>query len=313
LPDHSQSSAAGVVAGVDVGGTKTHVAVVGSDGARADRVVASSVWRRGDLFSEADNLERLADEIRSALAGVVPARIVAGIHECDTPRQRTAAAAALSAMVGAPVLVANDTELLGWAVGRPSSIQLVVGTGANVLGRTDEGETVSALGNGWLLSDDGSAPALVRESLREMLRRADHGTLGDDPLAVALMARYEVDDLPGLAVRATRDASPTAWGRHAPVVFEAAADGSELARSVILEAGRRLADAVRDVIRRGARADVVVAAGGVIVNQSSLRDAFETALREQGCDLPVLVVTGPPVDGAIAWARSLTEPILFTQ
>lgn len=307
MPEHASASPPASFLGVDVGGTKTHLAAVRESGDRIDSIVPSASWCRGDLFADPANLERLA-ELLAVKGATTATRIVVGMHGCDTPEQVADAAHALSSRLGSRVLVANDGELLSWAAGIPASIQVVVGTGSVVLGRTAEGELVTALGSGWLFSDDGSAPALVRESIREVLRRGDADALGDDPLPRALFERYGVADLPSLALAATRDAGPTRWGAHAPLVFEMHEAGSDVARAVVDDAGRRIAAAILAVLSRGAQADAIVVGGGVIVGQSTLRVAVSRALAEAGCVLPLSVVTEAPVEGALAWARALDAP-----
>ena len=58
-----------------------------------------------------------------------------------------------------------------------------------------------------------------------------------------------------------------ALGRHAPMVFEAAEAGSQLAHGVICDGGRQLAALIGRLQRQGAGATIVVAGGGVIAAQ----------------------------------------------
>ena len=69
-----------VLLGVDVGGTKTHIAVITRQGERVDRVVPSNQWRHGSLFGDPANLDRLADLVESV--GVLDERTQAvfGVH-----------------------------------------------------------------------------------------------------------------------------------------------------------------------------------------------------------------------------------------
>ena len=109
------------------------------------------------------------------------------------------------------------------------------GTGAIVVGRDHEGSYLFAGGWGWVLSDDASAPGLVREATRAALSAHDAGR-PDDGLLSALQDAFDARR-PDLLARAVNDApTPGNWGPKAPVVFAAADAGSALAARVI-EAG----------------------------------------------------------------------------
>ncbi|QHC58653.1 hypothetical protein [Rathayibacter sp. VKM Ac-2760] len=286
--------------GIDVGGTKTHLAVESDAGQREDLVVPSAQWRSGPVFSDPENLLRLADLV-SGLAPVGPrTQVVAGLNGVDTPAQVRRAQEALVGRLGTShVEVVNDAELLGPALGRQPSLQLIVGTGAVVLGRDGAGRPLRAFGFGWMLNDFGSAPALVREAVRELLLHEDLGR-GGDVLGPLLLGSYGVADLEHLALAVSARAGLTEWGRLAPLVFQAAEQGSVVARAVIDHSARRLAEGVAALRRRGAVGSVVVAAGGVIVHQPRLQEAIRSRLDP---DLRLIVLDRPPVEGALALAR----------
>ncbi|WP_036319927.1 BadF/BadG/BcrA/BcrD ATPase family protein [Microbacterium indicum] len=297
------------VVGVDVGGTKTHIATIDTRGERSDVIIPSSAWREGDVFAHPDNLVRLASAISDGARVVDHTRIVIGLHDCDTAEQGRAARAALADELHARnVIVANDGELLGWAENHPTSVQLIVGTGSVVLGRTAAGVPVRALGNGWLFDDAGSAPALLREAVASIASTHDDPDISRDPLAQFLFSDYAVSDVPSLASAVARDAGPAEWGTRAPLVFEAMRLGSPIARRVVQRAADSIASAIASVRARGAVADSIVAAGGVIVNQEPLRAAIQNSLAALSVDLPLHVIAHAPVEGAVRWAQSLTPP-----
>src|SRR5207237_1227702 len=123
-------------------------------------------------------------------------------------------------------------------------VGVIAGTGAIAVGRLPGGDLAFCGGWGWVLGDEGSAPALVREATRRALADHDAGRSGDDPLLSLLAAGFGVVGAERLA-RAVND-TPTAesWGERAAVVFAAADRGSAGAMSVINNAGAALADLV---------------------------------------------------------------------
>ncbi|WP_454050084.1 N-acetylglucosamine kinase [Cellulomonas sp. Marseille-Q8402] len=294
--------------GVDVGGTKTHVAVLGPDGSRRDVVVPSASWRRGSLFTGAGNFARLSTLVADVLAGDAGGeRVAYGMHGVDTPAQLAQATDELARYATGRVRVVNDAQLLGPAAGHRECLTLVVGTGAALLGTDRDGATLSADGYGAVLSDTGSAPALVRELVRAALRAGDWGSPAAvlaDPAVRALCGAYGVASLQDLALAVSLQPA-LAWGEHAPLVFAASERGSALASGVLRDAADVLARNVAALRRRGAVGEVVVAAGGVITQQEVLRDLLRARLADHAPGLRLEVLTSPPVDGALVLAAAL--------
>jgi N-acetylglucosamine kinase-like BadF-type ATPase len=161
---------------------------------------------------------------------------------------------------------------------------------------------LAAGGWGWILGDEGSAPALVRDAAKAIRGAIDAGD-GADPLTDALMAELGTDD-PTMLGRLLNDTrSAVIWGRYANAVFAAADAGSRLAQGVIIEGGAALAALVGVIVKRGADAASVVAGGGVIVEQPRLMAAFAAAMKKVSPNSAVVLLREPPVMGALALAE----------
>ncbi|WP_432522177.1 N-acetylglucosamine kinase [Kineococcus sp. SYSU DK006] len=289
-----------VLAGIDVGGSKTALRVVDRAGGevRADVSVATLDWRgRG----WADKAAQLAALLRSHGAADAVA-VGVGAHGCDTGRECRALQSALEQRTGSPARVVNDGQLLGLAAGHPDAIGLVCGTGSIAVGTTATGDTVHAGGAGWLLGDDGGATGLVREAVRAALAARDAGT-GDRVLTAALLRASGRDSLSklGMAMMVGR---PEQWARYAPAVFEADASGSPLARRVVSAAVDSLVATVVSVARQGAVSDRVVVGGSVAAAQGDYVEEFRARLGAAAPHLSVTVLHGPPVAGAVQLARA---------
>lgn len=303
-PTVGRAVSPGVFVGVDVGGTKTHIAWVDGAGARRDLVHPTSVWARSAVLGEPANLCRLAELITETVAAVRPVSVVVGLHGGDTSQQREVARSTLADRLGTKVLVLNDAQLIGPAAGVGPCISVIAGTGAIVVGVDRDGTTLTADGYGWLLGDHGSAPAIAREAVIRLLGRADEDPRAAllDPLGHLLGDALGASDAFELSIRFSAEPSAARWGELAPLVFEAAEAGSPLAHQAVRAAGEHLADRVRVVRRRGAQADCVVAAGGVITHQPLLAERLREALGERVPDLELHVLREPPVAGALALA-----------
>ncbi|MFC9842543.1 N-acetylglucosamine kinase [Streptomyces sp. NPDC060223] len=294
---------ASLAVGIDVGGTKTHLRALTGDTLVADRVRASGGWRPHDPVAAADWLAALlADTLP---AGVRPSALAVGGHDCETPRQCARIRTALQQHFDAPALVVGDAQLLVPAAGLDKGVGLVAGTGSVAVGMLADGTPVQVGGWGAVLGDEGGAAGLVREAVRAVWAAHDRGE-EPDALALGLLSAFDVPEVPlfcGALERAT-DVSAE-WGRHAPIVFAAAAAGSFLARTVIAEGGRALAALVVRLAARGVNVDDVVVAGSTVLAQPSLYEAFVSSLEAAVPTARPRPLRAPPVEGAVALARSL--------
>lgn len=294
-----------VIVGLDAGGTKLGVRVETLDGARvADVSLPAEDWSASPPQSAA---RWLADRV----GRVVPEghRVVAvgvGAQGLDTAAHARELADALGGL-GYPAVAVNDAALLVAAAGLETGIGVIAGTGSIAVGQDATGSPLFAGGWGWVLGDDGGAPAIVREATIAALTAHDDGThddgSDDDGLLAALLRAFGVDSAPALA-RAVNDTPTTEnWGPHAPAVFAAADAGSALARGVVDRAADHLAGLVTQLIRRGAVGNGVVTSGSVIVNQPRLFAALSARVAAAHPQLTVVLLGDAPVAGGVALAR----------
>ncbi|MFG2078035.1 N-acetylglucosamine kinase [Nonomuraea maritima] len=293
-----------VVVGIDVGGTKTRMRLLDlAAGEIADRTVPSTGWQTRSLPAAASWLAERVGALPRPGDEVV--RVVTGAHGCETPEQCDRLGRELEAALGVPATVVNDAQLLVPAAGLPGGIGVVAGTGSIAVGRHREtGAHLSAGGWGWVLGDEGSGSALVRDAARAVLARADEGE-PLDALGSALLRSYGVPGLPELAAAMSWDGGVETWAAHAPAVFDAADQGSATAREVVQRGGAALAHLVAALARRGADTRAVVAAGGVIVGRPALFTAFESELAALLPGVTATLLREPPVAGAVELARRL--------
>ncbi|WP_241827204.1 N-acetylglucosamine kinase [Streptomyces graminilatus] len=292
-----------LVVGIDVGGTKTHLRACAGDEPIAERVRPSSGWRPRDPVAAADWLCALTGE--ALPPGARPSSVAVGAHGCETPLQCEEIRSVLQDRLGVPCLVVGDAELLVPAAGLDKGVGLVAGTGSVAVGRRPDGTLVQVGGWGAALGDEGGAAGLVREAARAVWAAHDLGE-APDALAEGLMSAFGVSEVPalGAALEGATDISAE-WGRHAPVIFEAAASGSLIAGEVIAEGGRSLASLVVRLAKRGVPVDDVVISGGTILAQPALHDALLASLAILVPSARLQPLRVPPVEGSVALARSL--------
>jgi glucosamine kinase len=306
------------VVGIDVGGTKTHLALGLHGIIVKERTLSTPSWRTHSLDENAVSLHGLVRDWLGEESLRLP--LVVGAHGCDSTEQCDDFAAALRRFFTGGVLVVNDAELLVPAAARGDGfggggnqgdgIGVIAGTGSIAVARMD-GRLITAGGWGWVLGDEGGAAGLVREAARAVLAELDRGR-PLDPLGRRLLAVFDAADSAQLAMAVTSSTSPAWLGERAIEIFRAANEGSSLAALVIREAGRQLADLVDRLLGRGVVAGQVVAGGSVLLRQGRLHDAFLKALSGRHPEVTVQVLDRPPVLGALALADGATSDVPLT-
>jgi len=215
-----------------------------------------------------------------------------GVSGVDSPNDVHTLTTALSPVFSIPsgnrLQVTNDANLLASPLNShpelKSAVAIIAGTGSVVVsfargeeqvdGPTPLKEMARVGGWGWILGDVGSGFEIGRETIREILKRADRSTVegfpvtSTDPnsLQSRILSHFGITSVPDLfGVIYAPDPKPDADGfnQHptslvprerrlsqiTPLVFEAAfKDGDELALTVIRRCGVGFADIIASVL-----------------------------------------------------------------
>lgn len=303
MPDSSNPP--GLIVGIDIGGTKTHLRATGPNGYLRDHVIPSTDWRSRVWAQDARRLIDLSSEL---VGGAEISALGIGAHGCDDTAECAAFQAAFETKTPIPVAVVNDAELMPLALDLKGQIGVVAGTGSIAVHRTAGNDLMVAGGWGWIIGDEGSAAGLMREAVKAVAQYLDCGGRNDDPLIAAIFDVLEISNAARLGSSLGRLATAASVGSRANVIFDAAKLGSPLAAKVIADGGRALAELIARLKGRGVAATHVVAGGGVIVHQPLLWQAFTESLRDTQPPLvTALLFSGRPVEGAVKLAQTLLQ------
>lgn len=289
-----------VLVGLDVGGTKTAVIVESVDGSRVvETTIPSEDW-------DAEPLDYGTAWIERAVASVAGDHHVVAVGIGAQGLDSDDLALEFAAALPWPAIAVNDAGLLPAAAGLVDGLGIIAGTGSIGVGRDATGQSVITGGWGWVIGDEAGAAGIVREATRAALWAHDN-LEPDDGLLGALLDAFGVADAERLARAVNDEPTMDNWGPRAPAVFAAADGGSPLAVGVISAAADNLVALVGQLVARGAVGSTVVAAGSVIVNQPRLFDGLVSGVAGRHPELSVVLLTDPPVLGALALARRLLE------
>jgi N-acetylglucosamine kinase-like BadF-type ATPase len=289
------------IVGVDIGATKTHVAVVFGAAEPIECVVPSGCWR-GHNYE--DNARSLLSLIRKTAPAEYPTVLVVGAHGCDDAARCLTFQRCLAALNDWAVLVVNDAELLVPAAGFDRGIGVVAGTGSIAVARLPDCTMLVAGGWGWLLGDEGGAVGLVREAVRAVRRALDSGE-STDPLIVQMQLALGTDDPIQFGQKLLEAGGAATIGAHVSAVVAAAEMGSRLASGVVREGGAALARLVEQLVGRGAGGGHIVAGGSVIVHQGALMASFRESIAASLPGWQITLLARAPVYGALALARQI--------
>lgn len=292
--------------GVDVGGTKTHALIADETGR------ALGLGESGPGNHELVGYEGLAGALRQAVeralaaAGLDAGRISGagfGVAGYDWPSERPATLAAIATLgLACPLEVVNDA-LIGLLAGSPQGwgVAVVSGTGSNARGwdrqHVREGMVTSA---GLLMGEGAGASELVGKAVQVVAQawtRRGPATRLSAAFVAQVGARDTADLLEGLL-----DGRYALGSVDAPLVFQVAAAGDEVALGLLEWAGCELGELANCVIRQLEFQDLefdVVQVGSLYKASPLLGEAMCRSVHALAPGARLVRLAAPPVTGAV--------------
>lgn len=292
---------------IDGGGTKTEC-MVGDERS----VLASAVG--GTIKIKKVGNEAAAKVLQSAIddackqANIRPdqfSRTCIGLAGSSIPEVSQWTRATLHQLVSGELILVNDTTIAHHAAfnGGPG-VLVIAGTGSNVLGINEQGESARAGGWGPIISDEGSGFWIGRTAVAQSMRAHDAGRSTELLSAVThawgLGSREEV-------VAMANSNPPPDFAALLPAVLQCADAGDALARDILSSAATELAQLAGIVIRKlwnGDGETHIALTGGVFAHSAQIRQMFSNAIQAERRGIQVNPKPVHPVMGALAMARS---------
>lgn len=234
--------------------------------------------------------------------------VVVGLAGVDRPPVHRRVLAWLRRAVPARFhLLTSDAAIaLRAAIGDSPGVIVISGTGSITFGRNDRNHVLRSGGWGTLYDDAGSGYDLGRKAIVAALRDFD-GRGAYTQLARRICQVLKLNDITQVILRAL---TPQEIAGLFPLVLEAARRQDLVARHLLDDAGRDLADLALALLKRFGwqrRVVPVVCAGGVFRASARVRRSFARHLRRAAPHAKVLLLRHPPVEGALALARDIAQ------
>ncbi|NET64918.1 MAG: ATPase [Moorea sp. SIO1G6] len=313
------------VIGIDGGATKTLCVVLNHQGQILGRgeADASNYHTVGikTAFVSIESAIRLATQEASAklsMESVTVEAICLGLAGVGRPRdqevvrgfvQQLLSSRAIPvtwALLPSNVVICDDALIaLVGGVGKPVGVVAIAGTGSIVFGRNAQGNTKRVGGWGHILGDVGSAYHIAVSGLRAAINAYD-GCAVTSLRATSLQERFTTHFNLSNFNLITDIIYQPGWGVKeiaslAPIVDQAAAEGDQVAISIIEDTVNQLAKATQVVIESLFAPDSaceVVTTGSVWHGLSSIRQQFESSLVMLSPNVKVIWPRHEPAYGA---------------
>ena len=292
---------------IDGGGTKTECVVGDERDVLASSVGSTIKIKKVGNKAAAEVLQSSINDVCKQ-ANIRPdqfSRTCIGLAGSSIPEVTRWTRATLAQLVSGELILVNDTTIAHHAAfnGGPG-VLVIAGTGSNVLGINERGESARAGGWGPIISDEGSGFWIGRTAVAQSMRAHDAGRSTE--LLSAIMHAWRLGSREEVVAMANSNPPPD-FAALLPAVLQCADAGDALAREILSSAANELAQLARIVVRKLWNGDGkihVALTGGVFAHSAQIRQMFSNAICAERRGIEVNLEPVHPVMGALAMARS---------
>lgn len=292
--------------GIDAGGTKTEC-VVGDDQRVLGDSVEGTIKIRKVGVSAADQKLHSAIHAACKQAGVAPRDIACtciGLAGSSIPEVADWAYAAIKQIVRSDVAVVNDTVIAHRAAFSDGpGVLVIAGTGSNVLGINERGESARAGGWGPIISDEGSGFWIGRRAVAQAMRAHDRGCPTE--LLSAIKQAWKLSSLEDVVSMANSNPPPD-FASLLPELLHCSDRGDAVAQEILRSAAEELAQLALVVITKlwpDSKEIGIAVTGGVFNHSPQIRQLFAEYIRAERAAVRVNLEPVHAVMGALAIAR----------
>jgi len=241
--------------GVDGGGTKTHIAIIGTDrGLVCEGFAGASNPLRVGVETAVSNIiaaiNSACDSVNKNRGDIVSATLgLAGVRRADLKQiihERVVERLGIK-----KIQVFTDAEIALHGIGEnKAGLVIIAGTGSVCIGQNSRGEKFSAGGWGPLAGDEGGGAGIALNALHKIAKASDgrgRPTMLSD-IAVDYFRAGKLENL-SVAIYAPQVDNARIAG-FARFVGEAASEGDKVAIEILREAGFELGTAAYAVIKK---------------------------------------------------------------
>jgi N-acetylglucosamine kinase-like BadF-type ATPase len=298
------------ILGVDAGGTKTFAVVASKDGQ------VRGVGRAGSANFQACGIAGAQGQIKKAVegaagrAGVDPSGFAAvcyGVAGADRPKDFETIRKFVEPLTPCPNFRLENDTIIALRAGTQDGVG-IAGTGSNAIGRDAQGNKLQVGGLGRLTGDFGSGEQLAEAAVVAAIMGTD-GRGAETILTEKITAHLNLERIEDIIEYTFYDSDKAHLdlGSLAPLVFQAAAEGDQVARSILKDAGQNVARAVKVILDKlfPGGDGVTIVFGGAVFQKGADTTLIETVSKECNAHrkgLKFVRLEVQPVLGAVGFA-----------
>lgn len=305
-----------LVFGADGGGTKTLGILADQSGTELARMqggagnpnvagVDAAARTLLDLISGCcEAARRSPNDIAAAVFGLAGAGNVAMRHDLDEALRALRTPRGWAAI---PMTIETDARIaLEGAFGGGPGAVIIAGTGSNIIGKLPDGTIGSVGGWGRILGDEGGGYFLGLETARAVVRDID-GWGSAPRLRMLLADRFGWTSRDRIITAVYKEKFDLA--SIAPLVLDAATEHDTVARTILRQSARSLAESLASLVRRmpGISPVGVVFIGGLIDHDTLYADILRDTISELVPGAEVRPALYSPARGAVIMAQHLLQ------
>jgi N-acetylglucosamine kinase-like BadF-type ATPase len=299
------------IIGVDGGGTKTEAIAYSLEGEELGRGYGGFGNALLGFDKAIENIElslqNCMKSVDESYNDAVCVFIYLGLAGIEDENTRNKLEKTLKGDFKLPVKAVNDAEIaLASLLKGEDGILTISGTGSISYG-LHEGRTDRSGGWGHLLGDEGSGYHIAINAFKNMIFEDEHN-LPASPLSTAIMKKLSIEK-PENIIGFIYSSGKGDIASFVPIVVKQAESGDEIAKEILIKAGKDLAEMTYILYKKlNFNNEVAIGIKGSILTKVRLvRNSFEEALKESIGSFTIIDKEVSPAKGAFYLAKKLLD------
>ncbi len=287
--------------GIDGGGTKTVAIICDENGTLVSRYVGKSInYNSVGTDTARKNLKETVDGVLDGKDIALSSAFI-GMPALSDRADDSFTQELCGGIIDCPKIAMDSDVYIGLEAMKcdGAAAMVVSGTGSMAVGKLTDGTIIHTGGWGYILGDEGSGYALGLDAVKAAICGAE-GSAEPTALTQKVLEHFNVTDIDSLIdIFYDPPISNSEVAKVAPVLFECAKNGDNVANGIITKHAGLLADTVSALLKRMPCGTPLGMWGGILVNCEMFREPFVSLIKEKFPDTQVEIIKYPPEYGAV--------------
>ncbi|MBR3836410.1 MAG: hypothetical protein IKJ69_06475 [Clostridia bacterium] len=287
--------------GIDGGGTKTIAIVCDKNGNLVSRYVGKSInYNSVGTHTARQNLKETVDGVLDGKDITLSSAFI-GMPALSARADDEFTKELCSGIIDCPKIAMDSDVYIGLEAMKcdGAAAMVISGTGSMAVGRLADGTIIHTGGWGYILGDEGSGYALGLDAVKAAICGSE-GSAKQTSLTEKVLEHFGIADIDVLIdIFYDPPISNSEVARVAPVLFECAKNGDEVANGIITKHAHLLADTVSALLCRMPCGTPLGMWGGILVNCDIFREQFVSLVKDKFPEAQIEIIKYPPEFGAV--------------